>query len=244
MWAANQDSGNFQMLISSAGYTPVPYDYYYGLLDSPAPSRSAPAPAFRRLRPLHDPYGEQRSPPSPPRRTPSAQKPPSPRSSSIVKSQLPVIPLLEAQNEIEFNGKMSAGSRPRPTPTPRRPIWLQPVTPGCRPPGSSQLRRRTGAGHRPGSPAPTVPGNSTAHPRRTRSWLCASSRASSASTWSRPGLRSPQLFPATAHPGEPGRGDPGPPGSRRPHPAGRTAALAQLLGLGQRQHLRQVLGST
>jgi peptide/nickel transport system substrate-binding protein len=127
VWAADQDSGNFQLLISSEGYTPVPYDYYYGMLDSlgtkPLGTGTGVSGDYGRYTNatvdglLATIAGTTDT---------SAQNAAFAKIESIVKSQLPVIPLMEAQDEIEFNGKMVSGWPTKTNPYAAPAIWLQP----------------------------------------------------------------------------------------------------------------------
>jgi peptide/nickel transport system substrate-binding protein len=127
VWAADQDSGNFQLLISSEGYTPVPYDYYYGMLDSlgtkPLGTGTGVSGDYGRYTNatvnglLATIAGTTDT---------SAQNAAFAKIESIVKSQLPVIPLMEAQDEIEFNGNMVSGWPTKANPYAAPAIWLQP----------------------------------------------------------------------------------------------------------------------
>jgi peptide/nickel transport system substrate-binding protein len=127
VWAADQDSGNFQLLITSEGYTPVPYDYYYGMLDSlgtkPLGTGTGVSGDYGRYtnttvnRLLATIAGTTNT---------SAQNAAFASIESIVKSQLPVIPLMEAQDEIEFNGNMVSGWPTKTDPYAAPAIWLQP----------------------------------------------------------------------------------------------------------------------
>jgi peptide/nickel transport system substrate-binding protein len=127
VWAADQDSGNFQLLITSEGYTPVPYDYYYGMLDSlgtkPLGTGTGVSGDYGRFTNttvnglLATIAGTTNT---------SAQNAAFANIESIVKSQLPVIPLMEAQDEIEFNGNMVSGWPTKANPYAAPAIWLQP----------------------------------------------------------------------------------------------------------------------
>lgn len=127
VWAADQDSGNFQLLISSEGYTPVPYDYYYGMLDSlgskPLGTGTGVTGDYGRYtnatvnRLLATIAGTTST---------SVQNAAFASIESIVKSQLPIIPLMEAQDEIEFNGNMVSGWPTKDDPYAAPAIWLQP----------------------------------------------------------------------------------------------------------------------
>ena len=103
---SDQDNGDFQLLIDSFGYTPDPWSYYYTLLDS------AIAPAIGKADTVGN-YGRYRNPKvdSPARQIAgttdtAAQKPAFYKIEHIVSANMPHIPLLESQNEIEFDGRI------------------------------------------------------------------------------------------------------------------------------------------
>lgn len=127
VWASDQDSGNFQLLITSAGYTPVPYAYYYSLLDSagtkPLGQGTGVTGDYGRYTNatvnslLSKIAGTTDA---------SVQKGDFGQIESIMKSQLPDIPLMEAQDEIEFNGHMVTGWPTKANPYAAPAIWLSP----------------------------------------------------------------------------------------------------------------------
>jgi peptide/nickel transport system substrate-binding protein len=103
-FTSDQDNGNFQLIIAGFGFTPDPWSYYYSLLDS------AIAPAIGTADTVGN-YGRYRNPQVDSllgqianTTDPSVQNPAFYKIENIFAQNLPLIPLYEAQNEIEFNG--------------------------------------------------------------------------------------------------------------------------------------------
>ena len=103
-FTSDQDNGNFQLLIAGFGFTPDPWSYYYSLLDSSI------APAIGQADTVGN-YGRYRNPQVDSllgqiadTMDTSVQNPAFYKIENIFAQQLPLIPLYEAQNEIEFNG--------------------------------------------------------------------------------------------------------------------------------------------
>ena len=103
-FTSDQDNGNFQLLIAGFGFTPDPWSYYYSLLDSSI------APAIGQADTVGN-YGRYRNPQVDSLLSQiadtvntSVQNPAFYKIENIFAQQLPLIPLYEAQNEIEFNG--------------------------------------------------------------------------------------------------------------------------------------------
>ncbi len=103
-FTSDQDNGNFQLLIAGFGFTPDPWSYYYSLLDSSI------APAIGTADTVGN-YGRYRNPQVDAllgqiadTTDTSVQNPAFYKIENIFAQQLPLIPLYEAQNEIEFNG--------------------------------------------------------------------------------------------------------------------------------------------
>jgi peptide/nickel transport system substrate-binding protein len=101
---SDQDNGNFQLLMDSFGYTPDPWSYYYTLLDSgiaPAIGKADTVGNFGRYKnPQVDSLLSQIGGTT----STSVQRPAFYKIEHIFAQQLPLIPLWESQNEIEFNG--------------------------------------------------------------------------------------------------------------------------------------------
>jgi peptide/nickel transport system substrate-binding protein len=101
---SDQDNGNFQFLMDSFGYTPDPWSYYYTLLDSgiaPAIGKADTVGNFGRYKnPQVDSLLSQIAGTT----DTGVQKPAFYKIEHIFAQNLPLIPLWESQNEIEFNG--------------------------------------------------------------------------------------------------------------------------------------------
>jgi len=101
---SDQDNGNFQLLIDSFGYTPDPWSYYYSLLDStiaPAIGQADTVGNFGRYRnPQVDSLLSQIGGTT----STTVQNPAFYKIENIFIKDMPLIPLWESQNEIEFNG--------------------------------------------------------------------------------------------------------------------------------------------
>lgn len=122
----NQDSGNFQMLISNYGYTPNAYAYYYNMLESTlAPKKGSPD--------LTGNYGGYDNPQVDAAlsaiastNNADAQK----SYFSVIEQHfvqdLPLIPLFEQQNEQEFNGNVVTGYPTTGDPYASPAIYMQP----------------------------------------------------------------------------------------------------------------------
>jgi peptide/nickel transport system substrate-binding protein len=104
-FTSDQDNGNFQLIIASYGYTPDPWSYYYTLLNSgiaPAIGKADTVGNFGRYQnsqvdsALSTIAGTTDA---------SAQKPAFYAIERIFAQDMPLIPLWESQNEIEFNGR-------------------------------------------------------------------------------------------------------------------------------------------
>jgi peptide/nickel transport system substrate-binding protein len=101
---SDQDNGNFQLLIDSFGYTPDPWSYYYSLLDStiaPAIGKADTVGNFGRYKnPQVDSLLSQIGGTT----SAAVQNPAFYKIQNIFIKDMPLIPLWESQNEIEFNG--------------------------------------------------------------------------------------------------------------------------------------------
>ena len=103
-FTSDQDNGNFQLLIAGFGFTPDPWSYYYLLLDSsiaPAIGTADTVGNYGRYRntQVDSLLGQIADTTDTSVRNPAFYK-----IENIFAQQLPLIPLYEAQNEIEFNG--------------------------------------------------------------------------------------------------------------------------------------------
>lgn len=112
-FTSDQDNGNFQLIIASYGYTPDPWSYYYTLLNSgiaPAIGKADTVGNFGRYKNsqvdslLATIAGTTDT---------ATQKPAFYNIERIFMRDMPLIPLWESQNEIEFNGH-NVGNIPAP----------------------------------------------------------------------------------------------------------------------------------
>ena len=125
-YTTNQDDGNFQMVLTNAGYTPSPYSYYYNLVDS------AVAPAIGTPDTVGN-FGRYSNPAVDAALTEIAgttdkatQLKDFATVEEAVAADLPIIPLFQAQDEIEFNGNRVTGFPTPANPYAATPLWLQP----------------------------------------------------------------------------------------------------------------------
>jgi peptide/nickel transport system substrate-binding protein len=102
---SDQDNGNFQLLMDSFGYTPDPWSYYYSLLDStisPAIGKADTVGNYERYRnPAVDSLLSQIGGTT----DAAVQKPAFAKIEQIFSQDLPLIPMWESQDEIEFNAR-------------------------------------------------------------------------------------------------------------------------------------------
>ena len=127
VWAADQNDGNFQFLISNAGYTPSPYSYFYNLLASAVTRPLGQGTGvFGNYGRYHNSAVDALLANIAGTTDLSAQKPAFYQLENLMKTQLPDIPLMEGQDEIEFNGHMVSGWPTKANPYAAPPIWLQP----------------------------------------------------------------------------------------------------------------------
>jgi peptide/nickel transport system substrate-binding protein len=112
-FTSDQDNGNFQLIIASYGYTPDPWSYYYTLLNSgiaPAIGKADTVGNFGRYKNsqvdalLATIAGTTDT---------ATQKPAFYKIERVFMQDMPLIPLWESQNEIEFNGH-NVGNIPAP----------------------------------------------------------------------------------------------------------------------------------
>ena len=123
---ANQDSGNFQLLIEGVGFTPNPYSYYGQLMDS---SLTKPIGKVTTA----GNYGRYENPQADAlfktlRNTDNAtvQKQAFYKLEKLFIDTVPAIPISEAQNEIEFNGNVVKNFPTKNNPYASAAIYVQP----------------------------------------------------------------------------------------------------------------------
>lgn len=123
-FTAHQYGGKFQMIISSQGFTPVPYSYYDQMMDSRiAPKDGKPSTVGN--------FGEYANPKVDAAldaiaATPDAakQQPYFYQLEHAFMDDMPVIPLFNAQDEQEFNGNHVTGYPNKDNPYAGAAIWL------------------------------------------------------------------------------------------------------------------------
>ncbi|WP_031513220.1 ABC transporter substrate-binding protein [Streptomyces sp. NRRL F-5123] len=123
-FTAHQYGGKFQMIISSQGFTPVPYSYYDQMMDSRiAPKEGTPSTVGN--------FGEYSSPAVDAAldaiaATPDAakQQPYFYQLERAFMNDMPVIPLFNAQDEQEFNGNHVTGYPTKDNPYAGAAVWL------------------------------------------------------------------------------------------------------------------------
>jgi peptide/nickel transport system substrate-binding protein len=126
VWSSDQDTGNFQMLISNAGYTPIPYSYYYSLIDSAVTKPIGTSESIGDYGRYSNPTVDNLLATIAGTTNTSVQNQAFYQIESIFKAQLPDIPLMEAQDEIEFNGNAVTGEPTKTNPYAGAAIWLSP----------------------------------------------------------------------------------------------------------------------
>jgi peptide/nickel transport system substrate-binding protein len=126
VWSTDQDTGNFQLLLSNAGYTPIPYSFYYSLLDSAVTKPLGTSEAVGNFGRYSNPQVDSLLNTIAGTTNTATQNQAFYQIESIFKAQLPDIPLMEAQDEIEFNGNSVSGWPTLSNPTAAPAIWLSP----------------------------------------------------------------------------------------------------------------------
>lgn len=125
-WASDQDTGNFQFLLTNYGYTPSAYFYYNQILNGsaipPVGSTDTAGDYGRYNNPKVDALLNAISATA----NVAAQRADFYKIESIVAQQLPVIPLFEGQDEIEFNGNAVKGFPTTKDPYAAAAPWLSP----------------------------------------------------------------------------------------------------------------------
>jgi peptide/nickel transport system substrate-binding protein len=125
VWTSDQDTGNFQLLLSSAGYTPNPYAYYYNLLSSAVTAPIGTSESIGNFGRYRNPRVDKDLATIAATTDTAKQAPALADIQSIFAAQLPDIPLFEQQDEIEFNGNMVTGFPTTSNPYAGPPTWLQ-----------------------------------------------------------------------------------------------------------------------
>jgi peptide/nickel transport system substrate-binding protein len=126
VWTTDQDTGNFQLLISSAGYTPVPYSYYYSLLDSAVTKPIGTSESVGDYGRYDNATVNSLLAAIAGTTDTTTQDGEFYQIESIFAAQLPDIPLFDAQDEIEFNASMVTGYPTAADPYAGAANWLSP----------------------------------------------------------------------------------------------------------------------
>ncbi len=126
VWLSDQDTGNFQFLLDNAGYTPLPYSYYYNLLDSAVTKPIGTSETVGNYGRYHNSQLDALLTTIAGTTSTAIQNQAFAQIESIFKQQLPDIPLMEAQDEIEFNGNAVTGFPTKDNPYAAPATWLQP----------------------------------------------------------------------------------------------------------------------
>lgn len=125
VWTSDQDTGNFQLLLTNAGYTPDPYAYYYNLLGSAVTAPIGTSESIGNFGRYKNPKVDADLATIAGTTSLATQKPAFADIESIFAAQLPDIPLFEQQDEIEFNGNQVSGYPTTANPYAAPPTWIQ-----------------------------------------------------------------------------------------------------------------------
>jgi peptide/nickel transport system substrate-binding protein len=121
-----QDTGKFQLLMDNFGYTPTPWSYYYSILDStiakPIGQVDTVGNYGRYKNAQVDALLNQIANTT----SASVQNPAFYKIENIFAQQLPLIPLFEQQDEIEFNGNVVANYPTVANPYGAPAVYIQP----------------------------------------------------------------------------------------------------------------------
>jgi peptide/nickel transport system substrate-binding protein len=126
VYFSNLYSGNFQLIEASYGDTPIPYTFYRGMLSSAITKPVGTAESIGNFGRYHNPTVDHLLNMIGAITNTQQQKPAFAQIEAIVKAQLPVIPVFNAEDEIEFNGNMVTGYPTASNPYAGTPAWLAP----------------------------------------------------------------------------------------------------------------------
>ncbi len=125
-YTTDQDDGNFQLLLTNAGYTPSPYSYYYNLVDSAVAPAIGTADTVGNFGRYDNPKVDAALARIAGTSDPAVQDKAFDTVEQAVAADLPIIPLFQAQDEIEINGSTVTGYPTPSNPYAATPLWLQP----------------------------------------------------------------------------------------------------------------------
>jgi peptide/nickel transport system substrate-binding protein len=126
VWTADQDTGNFQFLLDNFGYTPLPYAFYYNLLASAVTRPVGTSETIGNFGRYHNAQVDGLLSAIAGTIDTTVQNQAFAQVEAIFKQQLPDIPLMAAQDEIEFNGNAVTGFPTAANPYAAPATWLQP----------------------------------------------------------------------------------------------------------------------
>jgi peptide/nickel transport system substrate-binding protein len=126
VYFSNLYSGNFQLIESGDGNVPIPYIYYNTMLSSAITKPIGTPEPIGNWGRYHNPTVDNLLNTIASTQNAQAQNQAFYQIESIVKAQLPVIPVFDGENEIEFNGNMVTGNPTDSNPYAGTPAWLSP----------------------------------------------------------------------------------------------------------------------
>jgi peptide/nickel transport system substrate-binding protein len=121
-----QDTGNFQLLMDNFGYTPDPWAYYYSILDSKIAPPIGQADTVGNYGRYHNAQVDSLLSQIAGTTSTAVQDPDFYQIEQIFASQLPLIPLFNQQDEIEFNGNVVANYPSVSNPYGAPAVYIQP----------------------------------------------------------------------------------------------------------------------
>lgn len=125
-FTADQDTGNFQLLIDNVGYTPSPYAYYDELLDSSIAQPIGQNDTVGNFGRYRNPTVDSLLADIAKHENESSATQDFDQIEHIVAQTLPDIPLFEQQDEIEFNGAQVTGFPTNGNPYAAPAVYIQP----------------------------------------------------------------------------------------------------------------------
>ena len=121
-----QDTGKFQLLMDNFGYTPTPWSYYYSILDSAITKPIGQVDTVGNFGRYKNPQVDTLLSQIADTTSASVQNPAFYKIENIFAKDLPLIPLFEQQDEIEFNGNAVANYPSVTNPYGAPAVYIQP----------------------------------------------------------------------------------------------------------------------
>jgi peptide/nickel transport system substrate-binding protein len=125
-FTSDQDTGNFQLLITNFGYTPSPYAYYDELLDSRIAQPIGQSDTVGNYGRYSNPQVDSLLSDIAQHADETSAKQDFSQIEQIFTTQMPLIPLFQQQDEIEFNGSHVTGYPTDGTPYASPAVYMQP----------------------------------------------------------------------------------------------------------------------